>query len=228
MDLDRVCVTVPLQPQWDEFLQTLGKRTRKDVGYDRRYLQKRFAVDFKIFTNSSAVYQGFADLVSVYQSRWQDEKGAGRIAEQAVVDYENEICERFSKRGDFRLYMLYADQRPVAGLSGYVTNGKYYGDIYAHAPEFHKFSVGNVLLGMAIEDCIGLGLKELDLSRGEESYKYRWNGQAKRNYHLKIFQSRGAMAQAAAIEYLYERAAASDRLNKLQALYRKWRYRSLE
>ncbi len=224
LDLQRVCVTVPLTHDWESFLQTLGKRTRKDVGYDRRYLEKNFATEYKIFTNSSAVFEGFRDLAQIYQARWVEEKGASRLAESNVAQFENEICEKFSRRGDFRLYLMYANGKPAAGLSGYVKNNKLYGDIYAHVPELHKFSVGNVLLGRAIEDCISLGLKELDLSRGEEAYKFRWNGQPKRNRHLKIFRNRLAAAKAAFAEGIYEKASHSGFLNKMLASYRRWRY----
>lgn len=224
LDLQRVCVTIPLTRDWESFLQTLGKRTRKDVGYDRRYFEKNFSSEFKIFTNSSAVFEGFRDLAHIYQARWAEEKGASRLAEDKVARFENEICEKFSKRGDFRLYVLYADGKPAAGLSGYVKNGKLFGDIYAHAPDLHKFSVGNVLLGRAIEDCIVLGLKELDLSRGDEAYKFRWNGQPKRNHHLKIFRDRWAAARASLAEGIYEKASRSELLNKMLARYRRWRY----
>ncbi|MGH7491764.1 MAG: GNAT family N-acetyltransferase [bacterium] len=224
IDMQRVCVTIPLTPDWESFLQTLGKRTRKDVGYDRRYFEKNFAVDFKIFTNSSAVFEGFRDLAQIYEARWVAEQGASRLAESNVAKFENEICERFSQRGDFRLYMLYANGKPAAGLSGYMKNDKLYGDIYAHAPELQKFSVGNVLLGRAIEDCITLGLKELDLSRGDEAYKFRWNGQPKRNHHIKIFRDRMAAAQASFAEGIYEKAYHSRFLNKLLASYRRWRF----
>jgi CelD/BcsL family acetyltransferase involved in cellulose biosynthesis len=228
LDLQRVCVTVPLTNEWESFLQTLGKRTRKDVGYDRRYLEKNFATEFKILTNSNAVFEGFRDLTSIYEARWVEEKGASRLAEAEVAKFEQEICERFSQNGDYRLYMLYANGKPAAGLSGYVKNDKLYGDIYAHTPELHKYSVGNVLLGFAIEDCISHGWKELDLSRGEEAYKFRWNGQPKRNYHIKIFRNRMAEAKAAFAEGMYEKATQSETLNKMLVRYRKWKYGAVE
>ncbi|GEM_PF-4083786 len=223
-EAQRVCVTVPLAENWESFLNTLGKRTRKDVGYDRRFFEKNFTADFKIFTNSSAVIDGLNDLITVYRSRWQEEKGATRFEEDAVAKFEREICDQFSHAGWYRLYLLYANQEPVAGLSGYVRNNKYYADAYVHSPAFNKYSVGNVLLGMAIEDCIKNQWTELDLTRGDETYKFRWNGQTKRNYHLKIFHSRAGMALASLAEGLYERAAASKALNKLLAQYRKLRF----
>jgi hypothetical protein len=77
---------------------------------------------------------------------------------------------------------------------------------------------------MAIEDCIKNQWTELDLTRGDESYKLRWNGQTKRNYHLKIFHNRTGMALASLAEGMYERASQSKMLNKLLAQYRKLRF----
>jgi len=223
-EAQRLCVTVPLTNDWESFLNTLGKRTRKDVGYDRRFFEKNVAAEFKIFTNSSAVFDGLKDLITVYRTRWQEEKGATRFEEDAVAKFEREICGLFSHAGWYRLYLLYANKEPVAGLLGYVRNNKYFADSYAHSPAYHKYSVGNVLLGMAIEDCIKNQWTELDLTRGDESYKLRWNGRTKRNYHLKIFHNRTGMALASLAEGLYERAAASQLLNKLLAQYRKLRF----
>jgi len=225
-EAQRLCVTVPLTNDWESFLNTLGKRTRKDVGYDRRFFEKNVASEFKIFTNSSAVFDGLKDLIAVYRTRWQEEKGATRFEVDAVAKFEREICELFSHAGWYRLYLLYANKEPVAGLLGYVRNNKYFADSYAHSPAYHKYSVGNVLLGMAIEDCIKNQWTELDLTRGDESYKLRWNGQTKRNYHLKIFHSRTGMALASLAEGMYERASQSKTLNKLLAQYRKLRYRN--
>ena len=223
-EAQRLCVTVPLTNDWESFLNTLGKRTRKDVGYDRRFFEKNVASEFKIFTNSSAVFDGLKDLIAVYRTRWQEEKGATRFEVDAVAKFEREICELFSHAGWYRLYLLYANKEPVAGLLGYVRNNKYFADSYAHSPAYHKYSVGNVLLGMAIEDCIKNQWTELDLTRGDESYKLRWNGQTKRNYHLKIFHNRTGMALASLAEGMYERASQSKMLNKLLAQYRKLRF----
>jgi CelD/BcsL family acetyltransferase involved in cellulose biosynthesis len=56
---------------------------------------------------------------------------------------------------------------------------------------------------MVIEKCITEGLVELDLSRGEESYKYRWGGREKRNLHIVLFMNFGRMICAHVWKYTY-------------------------
>ncbi len=224
VESDRICVTIPLPQDWDSFLARLGKRTRRDVGYDRRYLAKRYETELVEYRNGEDVRKGYEDLVRIYNERWQDEKGATRYEESDAAQFERTVVERLAARGDFRLWVLYADERPVAGISGYERNNKIYADVYAHSPEFHKLSVGNVVLGHAFEKCIGYGLNEFDLSRGDEPYKYRWKGQEKRNFHFRIFTSHKAMMWDGLVEQLYHSAINSDTLHKLNSWYRKMRY----
>jgi CelD/BcsL family acetyltransferase involved in cellulose biosynthesis len=205
-----IFVTVPLTPSFESFVATLGKRFSKDVAYDRRFLARKFAVDFKIATDPKAPpgEGGLQDLIKVYRERWQEVKGETQFDRRETREFEQAICTMFAQAGMYRSYVLYVDKEPVAGLLGYVVNDKYFGSIYMHSPRFHKFSVGNVLLGMAIEDCIANQWTELDLTRGPEPYKFRWNGQARRNYHLKICHRRSDLALAACAEWLYELAAS--------------------
>jgi len=220
----RICVSIPLTADWQSYLGTLGKRTRKDVGYDRRYLAKRHEIRMAHFRNGQEFDKGYADLVEVYKKRWDAEKGATRYSEDDASHFEAAAAKSLSKRGDYRLWMLYADEAPVAALAGYEHNNKLFADVYAHVPAFHKLSVGNVVLGHAIEACIDNGLTEFDLSRGEERYKYKWNGQAKRNYHLKIYRSHADMALTAALEHAYHKATNSTTLLKIQSRIREWKY----
>jgi len=218
----QLCVTVELARSWDEFVATLGKRVRKDVGYDRRYLAKRLAVDFRILESARTDGAALDDLITIYRGRWQG-KGATHFDDIASARFEREIALRFSEAGWYRLYLLYADQKPAAGLLGYVLRDKFYADVFAHSPSYEKFSVGNVLLGMAIEDCIANHWTELDLSRGDEAYKYHWNGQTKRNYCLRIFRSRAGLALASFIEWIYQRGSSVAVLQGLLARYRRLR-----
>ncbi|KAA3612254.1 MAG: GNAT family N-acetyltransferase [Calditrichaeota bacterium] len=224
MESSRICVTLPLPGEWDSFLARLGKRTRKDVGYDRRYIAKRHETRLEEFTNGKDITEAYKDLVQIYNERWEDEKGATRYSESDFARFEQTACEKLAHRGDYRLWLLYADDKPVAGISGYERNNKIYADVYAHSPQWHNLSVGNIVLGHAIENSIGRGIAEFDLSRGDEPYKYRWKGEEKRNYHIKIFMNHKVMGFTGWLEYLYLAATNSKGLQNIYSKYRKIRF----
>jgi CelD/BcsL family acetyltransferase involved in cellulose biosynthesis len=224
MESSRVCVTLPLPGEWEEFLGQLGKRTRKDIGYDRRYIAKRHETRLEEFTNGADYKRGYNDLVKIYNERWVEEKGATRFEEDDMARFEEQVVDKMAARGDFRLWVFYADDEPVAALSGYEMNQKIYCDTYAHSPQWHSMSVGNIVLGHAIENAIARGLTELDLSRGDEPYKYHWKGEEKRNYHIKIFMSHKIMASAGLAEHMYLSAIQSERVQKIYSKYRRIRF----
>jgi CelD/BcsL family acetyltransferase involved in cellulose biosynthesis len=225
--VSETCVSVPLPQSWEAYLGTVSKRTRMDVGYDRRLLKKNFATELKIYTTLPDALTGLEDLIAVYRSRWKGRDPASLyFDDQKTVAFEREVCERFAAAGGYRLYVLYADREPVAALSGVERNGVYYAQLFTHSPAFHKYSVGNVLMGMAIEDCIQRSCTVLDLTRGEEAYKFRWNGQPTRNLQLRAFRSRGALLCASLADWIYERGSSIELLHGLRAAYRRLRHGS--
>jgi len=222
-----VFVTVPLPATFESFLASLSKRFAKDVAYYRRSLARNFKVRLEIATDPAARAGGLEDVVKVYRERWREVKGETQFDKPGSRDFEQTICRILAQAGLYRCYVLYVDEQPVAGLLGYVVNGKFFCPIFTHSPRLHKYSVGNVLLGMAIEDCIANKWTELDLTRGQEPYKFRWNGQARRTYHLKICRRRSDLALAALAEWLYEFASSLQvahrvrtQLNRLKARLR--------
>jgi CelD/BcsL family acetyltransferase involved in cellulose biosynthesis len=224
--VSETCVAIPLPKSWEAFLGTVSKRMRRAIGYDRRLLKRSFATELKIYTTLPDVRRGLDDLIAVYCGRWTREQGASYFDDPKAVAFERELCERFAATGGYRLYVLYADRKPVAALSGFERNGVYYAPLFTHSPEFHKFSVGNVLLGMAIEDCIHRACTVLDLMRGDEAYKFRWKGQPTRNLQLRVFRNRGALLYVSLADWIYERGFSIAFLHRLRAGYRRLRHGS--
>jgi CelD/BcsL family acetyltransferase involved in cellulose biosynthesis len=130
------------------------------------------------------------DLVSVYQERWAHQDPSTE-EDHITSAYERDLCLSMSSAGFYRLYMAYADQKPIAGILAYYHHGRCFVERFAHSPEFRKYSVGTVLLAKTIEDGIAQGWRELDLMRGAEAYKYRWSGVSEPTTNI-IF-ARGAL-----------------------------------
>jgi CelD/BcsL family acetyltransferase involved in cellulose biosynthesis len=222
--IHRPCVTIPLPRSWEEYVRSLGRRSRQDVGYDRRYLDRSFRVELRIATEPASVRRGSAELIAIYRSRWATELGATRFDREAAVKLEMEVAALLSAAGWYRLYVLDVDGAPAAALSGSQLGRRYFVDTFAHSPAFQRYSVGNVLLGRVIEHCIEEGCEEIDLTRGDEPYKLRWGGQRRMSYRVRAGTERWSMALAAAAEHAYRRASSSTILKRLQARYLRLRY----
>ncbi len=199
-----ICLSIHLPDTWEDFVQSLGSRTRRDVRYDRRYLAKHFDFQFKVFEKPADMEAGFIDLTSVFKSRWEEEKGTTRYESESLFNFEYEVCQDFSQKGNYRIFILYLNEKPEAVFSGFIKEDVLYGDVFAHNHEFRKYSIGNVLLGYCVEYCIGKNFKIFDLSRGQENYKYKWKGVESVNQHIKIYRNRRVMFKSQVIDYLYD------------------------
>ena len=210
-----ICVSVPLAASWEAFLARLSSRTRRHVGYDRRALSRAFQVQMKLFSASEALEEGYRDLLTLYRRRWQRQRGATYFDDDRTTAFERAVGERFAQAGWYRLYLLYLNGAPAAAVLGYLLNSTVYVDFVVYSPQFAKYSTGNVLLGMAIEDCIQHGAATFDLLRGDEPYKFQWGGQATRNFQVRLYRSRARAAAVTLVDWLYQLAAG---MNLLQAL----------
>lgn len=201
------CVTVMLAPSFEEFAQTLSKRFRKDIAYYQRSFERSFAADFRAVSAPGEIPDALQDLVAVYNARWRAEHGSTQFDDPAAGRFELELGTALAAAGLYKLYLLYADRKPVAGILSYVLNNKCYVERFAHSPDLHKYSVGTVLLAMTIRDGIAQGWTELDLMRGAESYKLRWNGQTRRTALIRISRNAGTRRAIAWIDAVYRQAA---------------------
>lgn len=179
------CVGVPLPRSFDEWLARLSPRTRRDIAYDRRYIEKHFDVEVAEFARPEEMDRALEALRTVYEQRWPD--SASSLASDRQWNFASSVARSAANRGAYRVWVLYGDGAPAAALSGCFEGGILYADVFAHAPRFHGWSVGSVLLGRIIEQGIAEGWNEMDLSRGDEAYKFRFGGVAKRNFVLRAY-----------------------------------------
>lgn len=215
------CATLVLPSTWEDYLALLGKNSRRNVGRYRRHLTEKFAVSWKAPSSPEEIQGCFEDFASVYRSRWRGVHGATLFDEPRSLAFEREVCKLASEAGWYRFYLLYLDGAPVAGYLGYVCNNKYYAGLLAYVPAMQKHSVGSVLIGMSVEDCIGRHFTEFDMTRGDEPYKHQWNCKLKHNYLIKLSHSRRLLTYASGIEWMRGRLVAMKSLHRLRASLRR-------
>jgi CelD/BcsL family acetyltransferase involved in cellulose biosynthesis len=215
------CATLMLPSKWEEYLALLGKSARRNVGRYRRRLTEEFAMSWKAPEAAEEIQGCFDDFASVYRSRWRNVHGATLFDESRSLAFERELCNLASAAGWYRFYLLYLDGAPVAGYLGYVCNNKYFAGLLAYLPAMQKHSVGSVLIGLSVEDCINKGFSEFDMTRGDEPYKHQWNCSLKHNYLIKLSHSRRTLTYASWIEWFRGRLVAMKSLHQLRASLRR-------
>jgi CelD/BcsL family acetyltransferase involved in cellulose biosynthesis len=160
-----------LRAKSPRFVSDLGRKVRK---LEREAGPLRFEVDVP-------------DIVDLHTlMRWKSDQyrrtgRSDRFDQPWIVDLVENLfeCDQNGFRG--LLSMLYAGGKPVAGHFGLVNDGVFSEWFPAYDPAFAKYSPGLMQLVKMTEDVAGLGVRVIDLGKGDKQYK-----DALKSYELSV------------------------------------------
>ena len=183
------CPYLPLPPTWPELLQGLGKKTRANVGYYDRTLQKVYAVDIGPVTNEAALDEALTNLFDLHARRWNQRWLPGVFAGKRVQAFHRDAARRLLGRDWLRLFSLRLDGETQASLYcfSYADRLCYYQGGFE--PTLARLSLGTVLTARAIQAAIAEGRGVFDFLRGDEPYKAKWTTASYANLRRLVTRS---------------------------------------
>lgn len=167
---------IELPPTLEDYMNDLGKRSKKSLGYSRRKLFKDFDDDVTItcFDREDGV-QAFLDhAIEISKKTYQWRLlGLGLRDRDAL---ENRLVFA-ARKGWLRNYIMYCSGSPVAFMLGYQYNQCFYYTDVGFDPEYSKWSVGSILQLMVMEDLYARNNrpKTFDFSTGFGDHKARFS-----------------------------------------------------
>lgn len=163
---------------WEGYLASLGSSHRQNVRRRLRKLHRAFDVELRRAETEDEAGKAFEVLLELHRRRWRGRGGSDALDDRAIVAFHRDVTRLVARRGWLRLYVLHLDGRPAAALYGFLYRGRFLFYQSGFDPDFARWSVGLVMMGLSIRDAIADGAREYDLLHGDESYKHRWaNGQ---------------------------------------------------
>ena len=130
--------------------------------------------------------EALESLWTLHQQRWAEKGESGNFRQHTKRRFYAEVARRCLKEGWLRLYRLRIDGQVVAVLFGFRYADQFYYLQGGFDPKWTKYSVGQVLLGQIMGDCIQDGASGFDFLRGPEAYKYDWGTRDKRTCQVTI------------------------------------------
>jgi hypothetical protein len=191
---ERITVVNPPPVTWAEMAAGLPSGLRTGSRRTRRRLEK---IGARFEEAAATTLDEFLEaLCRLHTARWQSRSEPGMLAEANLRAFHSEAAREMLRRGMLRLYGLRAGSRLLAVLYGFAARGRFYAYLSGFDPAVERFSPGAALLAMVIEQSIEEGLREFDLLRKRESYKYLWGAEEQVNRRLLVWHS-PAFAHAA-------------------------------
>ena len=175
------CPYLALAADWDMMLQSFGKKTRTNIGYYDRALQKIYAVEAGAVTDESEIDAELTQLFDLHQRRWNQRWLPGVFGGKRVQAFHRDAARRLLKQGWLRLFSLRLDGVTQASLYCFA-----YGDRFCYyqggfEPTLARLSLGTVLTARALQAAISEKRAIFDFLRGDEPYKAKWTGASRIN-----------------------------------------------
>jgi CelD/BcsL family acetyltransferase involved in cellulose biosynthesis len=170
-----VCPVIDLAGHdWDSYLATLGAEHRYNFRRKLKQLTRRFEVRFELVRCEQERRAALTRLIELHNLRRSFLGGSSAFHTADALSFHEEVSRTALERGWLRLFMLWLDDRLAAALYGFLYNSVFYFYQSGFDPRFGGFSVGLVMMGLAIRSAIEEGAREYDMLHGAERYKFHW------------------------------------------------------
>lgn len=174
----------------ESYIACLGPSHRYNFRRRLRKIQATFDVRFEETRSEIQRRKALPLLVTLHHRRWYGRGGSDAMHKPALVAFHEEFSRIALERGWLRLYILWLDEKPAAALYGFNYKGTFYFYQSGFNPEYQKYSVGLVTMGLVIERAIDEEATEYDLLHGEEEYKFLWARDERELVRLELYPPR--------------------------------------
>lgn len=184
---------------WAGFLARLGPSHRYNVRRRLRKLNQRCRVRLECAGSEDQRHAALRELVRLHCLRWHELGQPGVFPDEALVAFHEEFSRLALERGWLRLFVLTADEQPVAALYGLRYRDTFHFYQSGFDPAWRKHSVGLVTMALAIRHAIEEGAARFDFLRGDEPYKALWAHAHRELVRVDLFPPtvRGALCRQA-------------------------------
>ena len=163
---------VEIPDSFDAFLKARSKSMRNNIRYYAKRLLSEYGERARVdhFHDGSDLERLYRDTIEVAAKTYQQALGAS-FEDTPLRRALNELAVR---RGWFRAYMLYLDERPAAFWYATAYHGVIHTGFTGYDPAYRDLSIGTFVLGRLIEDsCADPEIALLDHGFGDADYKRR-------------------------------------------------------
>ncbi len=170
-DPRKCCPVLVLPDSWEDLLEELSAKKRRNVRYYRRSLEQKGTLILEKITDANQIPEAIEIMTRLRQDRMEQKKISTAQITNNYIRFHKKVLTSFLNSGRMGLYFLKLDYNTIAYV--YTFTGKK--GVYAYQTGFDrlmkKYSVGSVIFSMVIENSITDGYSFFEFLRGDESYK---------------------------------------------------------
>ena len=176
------CLLLPAS--LDEYVASLGKKTRQHLKWYQRQLDKFLLsenIEGKYLCEHSHINKAvFENIVALNQERCSGKGFKSGVDAELLFKRIHENCV---------INYLEIDSEIVAGTIASVYNGALNLHVIAHSNSYGQFNIGNLILLKTIEYAINNGIHVFNFLWGNCEYKSRFGASEQKFYNIEIYKA---------------------------------------
>jgi CelD/BcsL family acetyltransferase involved in cellulose biosynthesis len=176
----------------DAYWSSVHSHHRLDVERKRRKLHRNCEVQLQVAKSEAERRSAMEIFVNVHLTRWSGRGGSTALNSRQLVNFHNAFSRISLDRGWLRMYTLVVDGTAAALLYVFRYRGVHYYYQAALSGGFRRYSVGNLITKLAIDDAIESRAIEFDFLHDDEEYKYLWANQERELIRLELYPPKAA------------------------------------
>ena len=192
---EEYCVKIDfLSSSYEDYYQTLSKHQRQNIrtGYNKLH---RDGLKWRVVrydTNNPMPTADWNQCLKMYEERCRIKNKRGSGFKQCIVDWKNRqinliniLVHRWDRVTSF---VMYLNDIPVAYMSGMYNESRdtFYVPRLSCSNHYLRYDAGILMLNESIKILLEEGVRHVDLTRGDEQYKFAMGGLASSNYTFKL------------------------------------------
>ena len=182
------CPYIDLAGQtWEGYLGALGASHRANFNRRLKQLAKAFDFRFERIKSERQRCEALAALIYLHNMRWRERGTSEAFSSAEMAAFHDDVSRVALEQKWLRLYVLRLNGRPASALYGFCRGRRFYFFQSGLDPEYSRYSVGLVTMGLAIRDALEEGAEEYDLLHGDESYKFLWARRDRGIHKLELY-----------------------------------------
>jgi CelD/BcsL family acetyltransferase involved in cellulose biosynthesis len=187
---ERVMTLAPyisLPATWEEYFHSLGRRRRKSLRSSLQELEEAHSVRFQE-CDADSLEDWLSRFFDLHQKRWQSVGVRSGFSNPKKREFYRDLSSKFLQKKWLHFSCLKVDDEMVSAEYGYIYNGKLYAATSARDLRYSKYSIGHLHHMYLTRDAIARNLREVDLLRGDEPYKFYWTKSARKYMEVIIIK----------------------------------------
>lgn len=177
------CPYIELPRTWAAYLDSRSTARRDVIARRERTLAKRGRMAVT-FYGADSLDEGWTHLTRLHDRRWD---GDG-VFDARLRALHRQFARTLAASDRAWLSTIDFDGEPISAWYGFADEGTLHFYQAGRSPDWNKFSVGGVHIGMMIHRAIARGLERFDFLRGDEPYKAEWTSSHRFTYQLLAFR----------------------------------------